>query len=136
MEIEKFKEIMKANNSTEKEYLLEEIDKLIQNIELQNIQNSNNISEIKNRYEIFSQIQEFKKGDIVVWKDGLKNRTVPYYEQPVIVVDVLKEPVISLTDESGTPYFREPLNLIIGLIDEDNEFHCFHLDKRRFQIFK
>lgn len=136
MEIEKFKEIMKAANPSEKEHLLEEIGKLIQNLDLKENQNSFNISEINNRFELFTQIVHFNKGDFVMWKDGLKNRLVPDYGQPVVVVDVLENPVITGSEETGSPYFSEPLSLIVGLIDEDNEFHCFHLDKRRFQKYK
>ena len=35
--------------------------------------------------------------------------------------------------DSGTPYFNEPLDLILGLIDEEGDFAIFYYDKRRFE---
>lgn len=66
---------------------------------------------------------EFKSGDLVVWKKGLKNKVRPALNEPAIVMDVLTEP---LKDEnktsSGTPYFNEPLDLVLGLLDTDVRF--------------
>jgi hypothetical protein len=71
-------------------------------------------------------------GDIVCWKDGLKNRKRPAYGEPAIVIEVLKEPVFEGTDDAGSPYFREPLTLVLGLLNGD-DFLIFHYDGRRFE---
>ncbi len=66
---------------------------------------------------------------------GLKNRRVPRYGRPAVVVAVLDTPVRDSERESGSTYFREPLDWVLELIwDEDpnrGEFVTFHYDTRR-----
>lgn len=77
---------------------------------------------------------EFKVGDLVKWKDGLKNKKRPYSNQPAIVVQLLEKPLINrLGEEAGSPYYREPLDIILGLFDDEDEFLMFYYDKRRFE---
>lgn len=78
----------------------------------------------------------FKVGDIVVWRNGLKNRTYPDYGTPAIVVEVLSPPLIDTIDDSGSPYFREALNLRLGVIDERGDFLTFVYDGRRFEHYR
>lgn len=59
------------------------------------------------------------------------------YNEPAIVIKVIEEPIFDTERNAGSPYFREPLTMIIGALDEnDNELLFFHVDKRRFQPFK
>lgn len=92
-------------------------------------------TELKLRYESLRTPNEFKPGQIVKWKVNLKNRRRPQYGEPAIVVEVLQKPVFAEEAEAATPYFREPLDLILGILDTDNDFLCFHFDKRRFEAF-
>ncbi|WP_342750608.1 hypothetical protein OH491_16710 [Termitidicoccus mucosus] len=92
------------------------------------------IQRLKELNQSFWTKSEFKRGDIVSWKDGLKNRNSPEYDEPVIVVDVLAEPVFDLKDDSGSGYFREPLDLILALPRGDVEFTLFYYDSRRFKL--
>lgn len=96
-----------------------------------------NVSRLKDFHKRFTEEKyEFKVGQIVRWKAGMKNRRRPDYNQPVIVVDVLDKPVFDTKEEgAGTPYFREPLDILLGIIDEDNEFIVFHYDSRRFEPY-
>ncbi len=80
------------------------------------------------------QKHEFSPGQFVQWKEGLQNRRRPGYGEPVVVVQVLDQPVLEGSD-SGSAYFREPLDIIIGLLDEDRELLLFHFDSRRFEPF-
>ena len=76
--------------------------------------------------------EAFAPGDLVIWKDGMKNRRFPAYGEAVVVTQVLDEPVFDSTDRSaGTPAFREPLDVVIGWLDSDGDFVEFHLDGRR-----
>lgn len=78
----------------------------------------------------------FKKGQLVKWKEGLKNRKTPAYGEPIIVVDVLKEPVYDCDSKnSASPFFYEPLTLVAGEITLNGEFMCYHYDGRRFEPF-
>ena len=79
---------------------------------------------------------EFKVGDLVKWKEGLKNKKRPYSDQPAIVIQLLEQPLIERQgEESGSPYYREPLDIILGLFDDDDEFLIFYYDKRRFESY-
>ena len=77
---------------------------------------------------------ELKAGDIVCWKKGLKNRRFPRQGEPAIVIELVKD-VVSTKDDSGSPYFREPLDIILGFIDPDGDFVMYHFDSRRFQVW-
>jgi hypothetical protein len=78
----------------------------------------------------------FKMGQPVRWKKGLKNRRRPTYNEPAIVVKVLSEAVFDSKDEgASTPYFQEPLDILLGLLDEDDDLIVFHFDSRRFEPF-
>ena len=75
-----------------------------------------------------------RPGMLAVWKPGLKNRRVPRYGEPVVVVALLDEPIVNPDQESGSPYFREPLDLLLGVVrGDDREFLVYHADRRRFQ---
>ncbi len=79
---------------------------------------------------------EFKEGDLVKWKPGLKNRNYPAYGEPVIIVSVLDSPVFDPSElTAASPYFREPLSLIVGEV-VDKDFVEYHVDARRFELFR
>ncbi len=75
-----------------------------------------------------------RPGMLAVWKPGLKNRRFPRYGEPVVVVALLDAPIVNPDQESGSPYFREPLDLLLGVVrGDDREFLVYHADRRRFQ---
>ncbi|MCU0782758.1 MAG: hypothetical protein MUF81_01660 [Verrucomicrobia bacterium] len=84
----------------------------------------------------FDTRHSFEKGMLVEWKPGLQNKKKPRYGEPGIVVEVLGVPVLGQTDESGSAYFREPLDLIVGFIEDDGDFVVFHYDQRRFKPYQ
>ncbi len=73
----------------------------------------------------------FKPGDIVNWKVGLQNKMST---GPFVVVEVFKVPVFDLEGSSGSPYFREPLNLVLGHFVADTEFIIGYYDSRRMEL--
>ncbi|MCP1913388.1 hypothetical protein J2R96_005868 [Bradyrhizobium elkanii] len=78
----------------------------------------------------------FHKGQFVRWKAGLKNRGVPAYNEPVVVRKVLVKPVFDMCEAarcSGSPYFEEPLTLVLGIIDPDGDLVELRYDGRRFE---
>lgn len=78
----------------------------------------------------------FRKGQFVRWKAGLRNRGMPAYNEPVVVRKVLVTPVLDMCETarcSGSPYFEEPLTLVLGIIDPDGDFVELHYDGRRFE---
>jgi len=81
------------------------------------------------------QFHPFAKGQFVKWKPGLKNRKLPDYGEPAIVTGVLPIPVFDPCENgAASPYFQEPLTLIIGTYREDDLLE-FHVDGRRFEPF-
>ena len=136
------KQIIKLLSGTEES----EKDKLIKALLTQfasNEEKSKHIIDIdtyidklqKAKFE-YEKDYNFKVGDIVKWKVGLKNKRVPNYDEPAIVVELLNEPIFDIEEQAGSPYFKEPLNIRIGLLDEENEFMIFHYDKNRFEPLK
>jgi hypothetical protein len=79
---------------------------------------------------------EIRPGMILTWKPGLKNRKWPGYGEPCVVVEVLETPVCD-TDEAGSTYYREPLDMVIGFFLESGkrrgEFLVFHANSERYQ---
>lgn len=84
----------------------------------------------------FSGLEKsLRPGILAQWKPGMKNRKSPDYGVPVIVVEVLASPITDATFDSGSVYFREQLDLILGFLDEDDEFNLLHYDSRRFEPY-
>lgn len=92
---------------------------------------------LRERYQSLVQRQRFTPGQLVEWKPGLKNKRFPRYGQPAVVIEVLETPLLDHEDEAGSTYFREPLDLVLGLLWDGGpargEFVTFHYDGRRFQ---
>ena len=65
----------------------------------------------------------FRPGQFVRWKQGMKNKALPAYGDPVIVMEVLSSPVFDRKGgvESESPLFREPLDLVLGLFTRNDE---------------
>ena len=92
---------------------------------------------LRERFALLNASHQFAPGDLVAWKPGLKNRRVPRYAEPAVVVSVLDAPVFDNELESGSTYFRDPLSLVLGVIWERDpgrgDFVTFHFDGRRFE---
>lgn len=75
-------------------------------------------------------------GQLVKWKSELKNKKWPKENQPAIVMEVLEPAIIQDHLDSGSPYFREPLDIVLGVVNNDGDFVIFYYDKRRFELFQ
>ena len=74
----------------------------------------------------------FFEGQIVTWKAGLQNRQAPDYCEPAIVTEVLPAPIFDPShNTAGSPYFQEPLTLVIGVY-RDEDLIEFRVDDRQF----
>jgi hypothetical protein len=91
-------------------------------------------SQLQGIHKNFLVLHDFKVGSLVIWKDNLKNKRMPKNYEPAIVIEILDNPVFDKED-SGSPYFREPLNMIIGVLGKEDEMLLFHVDSRRFRPF-
>lgn len=78
---------------------------------------------------------EIKAGDVVQWKDGLKNRKWPEYGEHVLVAEVKATPLYESPSDSGCPSFGEPVDLVLAKLDSNGDIlHHHHLDSRRFEL--
>lgn len=82
---------------------------------------------------LFNEKHTFAVGDIVEWKHGLKNKRS---NGPFVVVQVYDTPPVDNEAGSGSAYFNEPLDIVLGHIDSDGDFLVFHYDSRRLQPVK
>jgi hypothetical protein len=92
--------------------------------------------ELKELAGRLDQFHAFAKGEFVKWKPGLKNRKFPDHGEPAIITAVLSIPVFDPCENgAASPYFQEPLTLIIGTYRDDDLLE-FHVDGRRFEPFE
>jgi len=134
-----------TKTSTQKEGFVRGIDEVVKILSASGDRTDNEeTSEVPDRVANVGRLKEcaarmrktntFTKGQFVQWKEGLKNKATPAYGEPVIVIEVLKEPVFDLDQKgSGNPYFNEPLTLVAGVIAANGDFLCHHFDGRRFE---
>jgi len=87
------------------------------------------------RFASYNTQHEFHVGQLVRWKEGLKNRVRPDYKQPAIVVEILAEPAIQPLPDSLGGDVREKLDVVLGIITEEQLFSFFHFDKKRFEPY-
>lgn len=93
--------------------------------------------------DLLANFQQFRNGAekalrpgmLAQWKPGMKNRKTPDYDMPVVVVDVLAQPIIDSTFDSGSIFFRERLDIVLGFLEGDNGFCLLHYDSRRFEPY-
>ena len=90
---------------------------------------------LKELADRLDQFHAFTKGQFIKWKPGLKNRKFPDYGEPIIVTGVLSNPIYDQSENSSaSPYFQEPLTIIIGTFADDDLLE-FRVDGRRFEPF-
>lgn len=77
----------------------------------------------------------FQKGDVVVWKERLVNKVVPSLGMPAIVVSVKEAPAYYDGDETDSPYFWEPIDLVVLTeVNEDKDTSLMvGVDSRRMK---
>lgn len=94
------------------------------------------ISNLKDLVANYNLQQPFSVGDIVQWKEGLKNKIRPQYGEPCIVIEILNTPIFDNDAPIASPYFSERLDIKLGILGENAEFFTFHYDKNRFELRK
>lgn len=105
--------------------------------EVETVEIASHIELLKARAESFQESINYEEGDLVVWKDGMKNRRIPADGEPAIVVSIERNKAeIPLSEEeSSSNYYREPLDLQLGCLGPEDQFTVFHFDSRRFRKF-
>ena len=93
-----------------------------------------NITSLKALVKKYKEVANFKVGDVVQWKQGLKNKKRPQYNEPCIVIEVLIDPIYDKEAPIASPYYNEKLDLKPGILNNDGDFLTFHYDKNRFEV--
>jgi hypothetical protein len=78
----------------------------------------------------------FKVGDLAVWKLGLANRTMPKYDRPALVIDVLDAPVIVDEKDPASNAFMERVDVVLLAEAERGRFITLVVDGRRIDKFE
>jgi len=104
--------------------------------ETENILEGNKSGKLRKASASIREVHQFVPGDMIQWKPMLKNKGRPAHGEPVVVIEMLPEPLINTENGAGTAYFREPLDIIVGQLDSDDDFVLWHLDSRRMEHFK
>ena len=86
-------------------------------------------SRLKDLFNRFKEIETFEPGDELVWKEGMKNRRIPEYDESIIFIQNKK--VENTNKETGDAYFTENLDCELGTTIDD-EFVIYAFDSRRF----
>ena len=93
-------------------------------------------AKLKELLELYHEEPErpFQPGDVVTWKEGLANRKRPRVDEVAVVVEVLPHAVYSKEKSAGSPYFHEPLDIVLGILGSDGDVLRYHFDKHRFRL--
>lgn len=91
--------------------------------------------ELEEKFALLNEKHEFKIGDLVTWKPGMSSRNVPDEGHPAIVTRIYDTPIYDGEKNSGNPHFREPLDIVCGVVREEY-FVEYHLDSRRLRPWK
>lgn len=89
------------------------------------------------RTALFTPAQ-LQPGDLVTYKPGMKNKNI-LDGYPGIVIRLLDTPVTDDAMDSTSPYYREPLDIVIGTLEvaQDGQptFIEVYLDSRRLDVY-
>ncbi len=90
---------------------------------------------LKEAFAKFGEVNTFKPGDLIAFKDGMANKTRPGKGEPVIVYQMI-EPVKDPEASRSTAASAEVLDVQAGYVDDDGDFLVYHYDSRRFEHYK
>lgn len=80
----------------------------------------------------YQKKHDFKVGDLVRWKPGMTNRRFPVGDSPAIVIEVLTVPVMNPILDHGSPYFRELLDIRVGVPTFSGDLNTYLVESARF----
>ena len=89
---------------------------------------------LKELYESYATNYNLRPGMLVQWKEGLKNRKFPKYNEPAVLLEV----VLGQRDteaEIGIQCHREPLEARLGVVDPAGEFEGWWVDMNRLEPY-
>jgi hypothetical protein len=89
---------------------------------------------VRHRVEMATKTS-FKKGDLVTWKDGLRDRLHPEPGWPAIVLDIFIDPIIDPVQDTQSPTFRREFDLLCGVV-VGGVMYTYFFESRRMRKFE
>lgn len=126
---------LEISDEQKKELLKVLLKKALEDKEKENADIPGKIELLRQLSQSYQKINTFKVGDIVKWKDQLKNRKLPDYNEPAIVLEVLEDPIVNTKEQFGSTYFNERFDIKVGVY-RDDALLTFYFDKQRFDLFE
>lgn len=92
------------------------------------------IDEAQDFVKRYQEKETFQPGDLVVWKEGMKDRAFPDYNEPIVVLEIFEPERIS--DQFGNPYDCQPRDMrCLVFKDNEGDLLAFAHDSRRFKKY-
>ena len=66
----------------------------------------------------------------------MRNRTLPNSSQPAIVIEKLQYPIFDESQNAGSQYFHEPLDLRVGFLGVNDQVDIYFYVSRRFEKYR
>ena len=79
--------------------------------------------------------ENFREGDLVSWKDGMKNIKWPAYGKPAVVLEI-RDGQRASKEDSGSCYWQEPNDVRIGILQNDGDFAGWWVDGNRLKLYE
>ncbi|VXB34106.1 hypothetical protein [Aeromicrobium sp. 9AM] len=89
-------------------------------------------SRLAEAFGSYSALQKFQPGQLIQWKPLMKNRPMPAYGAPIVLIEYLSEP--QAVDGDGDP-LEEPRDIRIGLLNGDGNFAVYTYNSARFTLW-
>lgn len=132
---EKKQDLISLNEDQKKDLLKVLLKNALEDNKKENIDNPQKIEILKELRDSYEKKYDFKVGDIIRWKNKLKSRKLPEYDEPIIILEILDEPIFNINEQIGSTYFNEKIDIKIGIV-KDNSFLTFYLESRRFELYE
>jgi hypothetical protein len=88
---------------------------------------------LRRAYRLLDHVHDLSPGQIVTWKPGLKNRDQPELSEPLVVLELLDEPLHDDTATCDCAAAWERPDVIGGWLDDEEQLAVGCFDRRRLQ---
>ena len=133
--MEENKEQIELNEEQKKDLIKVLLRNSLEEKRNQDLDNQNKVELLKRLKALYEMKNELLVGDLIKWKSQLKNKKLPEYNEPAIILEILDEPIYDTKAEIGSTYFNEKFDIKVGVF-RDNSFLTFYFDSNRFEKFE